>query len=167
MSIELFFSVVYDEHIPIGKNIITRDSSILFEPSPFIDAFSIYPYHWSFELTTQKISETQYILRYALGSVCFLNCEFTKLAIPESTHGKVFATLTRPPCADGIYYNKYHTFLTKKYYDKKERIFAIGDIKATQCKCIEIAFGQFVLISNCGELVAVYIKIDRSDYLLD
>ena len=167
MCMEISFSVAYDEHIPTGKNIITRDASILFEPSPSIEAFSIHPYHWSFELTTQKLSETQYLLRYALGSMCFLNCEFTKIAIPESKRGKVFATLTLPPCADGIYYNKYHTFLAKKYYDKKEHIFAVGDIKATQCKCIEIASGQFVLISDCGELVAAYIRINRLDCLLN
>ena len=137
-----------------------KDMSIMFEPSISIDALSIHPYHWSFELTTLKLSQTQYLLRYAMGSMCLLNCECAELSIPEAQHGKVYANFNQPPCADGVYYSKYCVFNTKKYYDAKNKIFAIGDTKASQCRCVEIVSGQFVVISDLGELIAVYIRVD-------
>ncbi len=160
MCMKISFSIEYDKCIPNGKNIITRDMSILFEPSISIDAFSIHPYHWSFELTTLKVSETQYLLRYAMGSMCLLNCEQAELTIPEAQQGKVYAVFNLPPRADGIYYNKYSKFLANKYYDAKKKIFAIGDTKASRCRCVEIASGQYVLINDLGELMAIYIRVD-------
>ena len=157
----IFFTIEYDKFIPNGKNVITRDSSILFEPSISIDAFSIHPYHWSFELTTQKISETKYLLRYAMGSMCFINCECAELTIPKAQQGKVYAVFDLPPYADGIYYSKYSTFLANKYYDAKKKIFAIGNTKADHCRCVEFASGQYALISDLGELLAIYVQIEH------
>ena len=161
MSMKIVFFVEYDNKIPIGKNKITTDLSILFEPSISIDAFSIYPYHWSFELTTQEIWKDKYLLRYAMGSLCLLNCCNAELEIPEAQRGKVYINFSSPPCADGIYYSKYSAFQEKKYYDTKNKIFAIGDISASHGKCVEYASGQFAVINDLGELVAIYVCVDQ------
>jgi hypothetical protein len=157
---KIIFWVKYDSDIPIGKNKITTDFSILFEPSISIDAFAIHPYHWSFELTTQEVREDQYLLRYAMGSLCLLDYCKAELVIPESQHGKVYVSFSSPPCADGIYYSKYSAFQEKKYYDAKNKIFAIGDINALHSKCVEFASGQFAVINDLGELVAIYVCVD-------
>ena len=158
---KIVFLVEYDKEIPIGKNKITTDLSILFEPSISIDAFSIHPYHWSFELTTQEVRRDKYLLRYAMGSLCLLDCCNVELVIPKSQQGKVYVHFSSPPSADGIYYSKYSAFQEKKYYDPKNKIFAIGDINVSHSRCVEFASGQFAVINDLGELVAIYVRIDH------
>ena len=161
MSMKIVFFAEYDNEIPIGKNKITTDLSILFAPSISIDAFSIHPYHWSFELTTQEVGSDKYLLRYAMGSMCLLNCCDAELVLPKSRRGKVYAYFSSPPCADGIYYSKYSAFQEKKYYDAKNKIFAVGDISESHGKCVEFVSGQFAVINDLGELVAIYVCIDQ------
>lgn len=160
MSMNIVFLVEYDDEIPMGKNITTADRSILFEPSIAIGAFSIHPYHWSLELTTQEVGRNKYLLRYAMGSLYFLDYCNAELVIPKSQRGKIYVCFSRPPCADGIYYNKYSAFHEKKYYDPKSKILAIGNVDESQGKCVEFVSGQFAVINDLGELVAVYIRLD-------
>ena len=155
------FLIEYDSQIPNGRNRMTNDMSILFEPCIPIDAFSIHPYHWSFELTTQIITQTKYLIRFAMGSLCLHNCNHAELIIPKARRGRIYANFSSPPCADGIYYSKYSAFLSNKYYDSRKKIFAVGDIKNLQCRCVEFASGQFASISDLGELIAVYIRLDQ------
>ena len=161
MSMKILFLVEYDDVIPSGENRITSDMSIVFEPSITIDSFSIHPYHWSFELTTQEVTQNKYLLRYAIGTLCLLDCTNTELKIPKSRRGRVYASFSLPPCADGIYYSKYSAFQEKKYYDTRNKIFAIGDISVSQGECVEFARGQFAVINNSSELTAVYICLDQ------
>ena len=147
----------YCENIPFGKAVMTKDDSIVFEPSLPICSFSIHPYDWSFELTTQRVSENEYLICYALASLCFFKCEHTNLTIPRAQKGKIFIRLNFPH-ADGIYYSDYAPFVRKKYYDSHNKIFAVGDITATG-KSIEFANGQIAVIDEMGKLMAVYIHM--------
>lgn len=160
MSRKITFLVEYENMIPFGKNKVTTDMSILFETSIAIGSFSIHPYHWSFELTTQEVSQNKYLLRYATGSLCLMNCRNTTLSIPESQRGKIYASFNFSPCADGIYYNQYSMFAEKKYFDTENKIFAVGDVSTVHQKCVEFASGQFAVINDLGELLAIYICMD-------
>ncbi len=146
------------QYIPVGKS-ITKDMSILFESTTAIDAFSLHPYHWSFELTTKELSETKYLIRYAMGDMCFVDCNHTDLTIPQSQKGEIYIIFSEPVCADGIYYNKYVPFVEKKYYDQKKQIFAIGNININGI-CVEFAMNQFAVFDKLGDLSAIYVKLN-------
>jgi len=149
--------IVYCESILLGKAVMTKDESIIFKPTPPICSFSIHPYDWSFELTTQRVSENKYLICYALASFCFFKCEHANLTMPRAQKGKIFISLDFPH-ADGIYYSDYVPFAQKKYYDPQNKIFAVGDITATG-KSIEFANGQIAVINEMNRLVAVYVNM--------
>ena len=153
------FHAEYCNDIPFGKNILTEDESIIFEPSFPICSFSIHPYDWSFELTTQKESENKYLICYALANLCFFKCKQTDLTIPKAQRGKIFALLNFQG-TDGIYYSDYAQFTCAKYYDPQNNILAIGDITATG-RTIEFANNQFAVIDELGRLIAVYISLNQ------
>lgn len=160
MSMKIIFLPEYASAIPNGKTRITRDKSMLFEPPISTDAFSIYPYHWSFELTTQKITDNKFLLRYAMGSLCFIQYTNAELVIPKSEQGKIYVVFSESPCGDGFYYSEYCKFQKKKYFDAKNKILAVGDVNVSHGKCVEFASGQFAVIGDSGKLVAIYVKID-------
>lgn len=157
MSSNIEFIFEYCENIPFGKTVITKDESIVFEPAPSICAFSIHPYDWSFELTTQRISENKYLICYALASLCFLKCERANLTMPRAQKGRLFIHLNFPH-ADGIYYSDFAPFVRKKFYDSQNKVFVVGDITASG-KSIEFANGQIAVINETGELTAIYINM--------
>ncbi len=152
-KIEIRFE--YCDDIFSGKSILTRDQSIVFEPSPQICSFSVHLYDWSFELTTQCISEHSYLICYALANLGFYNCETESLTIPKAKRGRVSIHLSFPH-ADGIYYSDYVPFSCKKYYDPQKKIYAVGDINSTG-STIEFANGQFAVIDELARLTTVYI----------
>lgn len=160
MSMRIVFLPEYNNAIPNGKNRITGDRSILFEPPISTDSFSIYPYHWSFELTTQKVTDNKYMLRNAIGSLCLVNYTEAELVIPKSERGRIFVTFSNAPSGDGIYYSKYCEFQKTKYYDAKNKILAIGNIDESNGACIEFACGQFAVVNELGDLLAVYVSIE-------
>ena len=160
MCMKIIFSIEYNNLIPNGTTKITKDQSILFDPPVAIDSFSIYPYHWSFELTTKKLTEKQYLLRFAMGSLCLLNYTSAKLTIPKSKRGRIYVSFSSPPCTDGIYYNEFSKFQKKKYYDTKNKTLAVGNISISYGICVEFASGQFAVIDKSGDLVAIYVRID-------
>lgn len=140
-----------------GTTILTDDGSMVFSsPSP-ICAFSIYPYHWSFEITTSVISENIYALEYCLGNQVLLNCTTTNLAIPPSITGRVYVTLSFSH-ADGVYYSDYERFMKEKYFDPQKRIIAVGNIHAVG-QCIEFTKGHYVVIDDHDRLIAVYVQV--------
>ena len=147
----------YCENIFWGESVITKDESIVFEPTPPICAFSIHPYDWSFELTTQRVAENKYLICCALAALCFFKCERVNLTLPRAQKGKIFIYLNFPH-ADGIYYTDYAPFVCKKFYDPQNRIFAVGDITATG-QGIEFAKGQIAVVDKTGRLTAVYINM--------
>ena len=155
----VFFEWELDNHIPEGKNVISKDMSLLFEPSIYISAFSIYPYHWSFELTTVMVSPTRFLIRFGMCNLRFVNYTSATLNIPCSSKGKVYAEFDAPPLGDGIYYNKHYHFLERAFFDESKGLLAIGAIYTAAQKCIEIAHNQFVSIGNNGVLLAMYIQL--------
>ena len=79
---ELSFQIEPCGSIPEGRNLLTEDGSLLFEPSPDIGPFSLHPFHWSFELTTQAVTPVCFLLRYGMGNLLFANCQEATLHIP-------------------------------------------------------------------------------------
>ena len=73
--------IVYEpcDEIKQGKSVITGDGSMIYVPSPSICPFSVYPYHWSFEIATSVVTENKYKLEHFLGNQVFLSCETAKL----------------------------------------------------------------------------------------
>lgn len=73
--------IVYEpcDEIKQGKSVITGDGSMIYVPSPSICPFSVYPYHWSFEIATSVVAENKYKLEHFLGNQVFLSCETAKL----------------------------------------------------------------------------------------
>ena len=73
--------IVYEpcDEIKQGKSVITGDGSMIYVPSPSICPFSVYPYHWSFEIATSVVAENKYKLEHFLGNQVFLSCETVKL----------------------------------------------------------------------------------------
>ena len=57
--------IVYEpcDEIKQGKSVITGDGSMIYVPSPSICPFSVYPYHWSFEIATSVVTESKYKLQ--------------------------------------------------------------------------------------------------------
>ena len=57
--------IVYEpcDEIKQGKSVITGDGSMIYVPSPSICPFSVYPYHWSFEIATSVVTENKYKLQ--------------------------------------------------------------------------------------------------------
>ncbi|MCH5192126.1 MAG: hypothetical protein J1F23_08195 [Oscillospiraceae bacterium] len=159
MNNHIEFELEYCDNILLGKTVITKDESIVFQPFPPICSFSIHPYDWSFELTTQQISENKYLICCALASLCFFKCESANLTMPRAQKGKIFVHLNFSH-ADGIYYSNYAPFACKKFYDPQNKIFAVGDITATG-KSIEFADGQIAVFNGLGSLTAVYINISQ------
>ena len=73
--------IVYEpcDEIKQGKSVITGDGSMIYVPSPSICPFSVYPYHWSFEIATSVVTENKYKLEHFLGNQVFLSCELQNL----------------------------------------------------------------------------------------
>ncbi len=157
MSEYIDLNYEYCEGIPVGRSIITADQSIIFSPSPSICAFSLYPYHWSFELTTQRLSENDYLISYAMATCCFLHCKNKRLTMPSAQKGKIFLHVGLPH-ADGLYYNEFMPFVQKKYYDPYKNIYAIGDLNAKGLG-IEFAKGQIAIFNESNKLCAVYVEL--------
>lgn len=157
MDEHIFFSYDCDKKGVEGNTVLTNDGSMIYEPSFMVGPFSVYPYHWSFEITTQTITSKKYKLRYAMGYLCTENCVETELSIPDALSGQVFLNLNFNP-SDGIYYNDFFPFICHKYYDSSKKILAVGDIESEGI-CIEFAEGQFVVIDAENHLIAVYIVI--------
>ena len=157
----IYFEVEYCDIIPSGSSVLTNDGSLLFEPSIDIDAFSLYPYHWSFELTTKKIDQNKYLIRYAMGGFCLNESINAKIDIPQSQKGKVYINFPFPPHADGVYYNDFCSFIEKKYFDNQNSILAVGNIKATKGICVEFSEGQYAFINDNNKLEALYVYIGR------
>lgn len=153
--------IVYEpcDEIKQGKSIVTDDASMIYIPSLSTCPFSIYPYHWSFEIATSVVTENKYALEHFLGNQVLLSCETAKLKIPTASNGRLYIEI-KFPHADGIYYSDYEQFCKKKYYDPEKRIIAIGDIYG-EGKCIEFAKGQYVVIDDSNRLVSAYSLISK------
>lgn len=164
MTKNIYFSVEYCDSIPMGQNIVSVDGSLLFDPSIDIDAFSLYPYHWSFELTTKNIDPNKYLIRYAMGGLCLNGSINAQINIPQSIKGKVYMHFSFFPNADGVYYNDFFDFIEKKYFDNHNSILAVGNIEANNGICIEFAEGQYALINEKNMLEALYVHIDKRLY---
>ena len=154
------FLIKYCDNIVNGKTKLENDGSIVFHSSVAIEAFSLYPYHWSLELTTKKINNKQYMIQYAMGALGLINCIQKQLKIPMSHKGRIYIDFPIPIEADGIYYNQYAEFVEKKYFDRRNNILAIGDIETTKGVCVEFASNQYAFINENNELKAIYIKFD-------
>lgn len=65
--------IVYEpcDEIKQGKSVITGDGSMIYVPSPSICPFSVYPYHWSFEIATSVVTENKYKLEHFLAQDVF------------------------------------------------------------------------------------------------
>ena len=153
--------IVYEpcDEIKQGKSVITGDGSMIYVPSPSICPFSVYPYHWSFEIATSVVTENKYKLEHFLGNQVFLSCETAKLKKPTASAGCIYVEIDFP-YADGVYYSDYEQFCKKKYYDPDNKIFAIGDIYG-EGKCIEFAKGQYVVIDDSNRLVSAFSLISE------
>lgn len=161
MKKNIVFLLECCDSIPCGQNILTNDGSLLFEPSLEIDAFSLYPYHWSFELTTKSIDPDKYLIRYAMGGLCLSGSVNSQIDIPPSIKGRVYIRFPFMPNADGVYYSKFCDFTERKYFDNQNSILAVGNIHANNGTCVEFAKGQYAFVNNDNELEAVYVRIDR------
>ena len=144
--------IVYEpcDEIKQGKSVITGDGSMIYVPSPSICPFSVYPYHWSFEIATSVVAENKYKLEHFLGNQVFLSCETAKLKKPTASAGCIYVEIDFPH-ADGVYYSDYEQFCKKKYYDPDNKILAIGDIYG-EGKCIATVYkGNIIknLIMDC------------------
>ena len=84
--------IVYEpcDEIKQGKSVITGDGSMIYVPSPSICPFSVYPYHWSFEIATSVVTENKYKLEHFLGNQVFLSCETAKLKKPTASAGCIY-----------------------------------------------------------------------------
>ena len=126
-----------------GKSIITGDGSMIYVPSPSICPFSVYPYHWSFEIATSVVAENKYKLEHFLGNQVFLSCETAKLKKPTASAGCIYVEIDFPH-ADGVYYSDYEQFCKKKYYDPDNKILAIIGpmiiVEESNIDKIELAF---------------------------
>ena len=153
--------IVYEpcDEIKQGKSVITGDGSMIYVPSPSICPFSVYPYHWLFEIATSVVTENKYKLEYFLGNQVFLSCETAKLKKPTASAGCIYVEIDFPH-ADGVYYSDYEQFCKKKYYDPDNKILAIGDIYG-EGKCIEFAKGQYVVIDDFNRLVSAFSLISE------
>lgn len=132
---------------------------MIYVPSPSICPFSVYPYHWSFEIATSVVTENKYKLEHFLGNQGFLSCETAKLKKPTASAGCIYVEIDFPH-ADGVYYSNYEQFCKKKYYDPDNKILAIGDIYG-EGKCIEFAKGQYVVIDDFNRLVSAFSLISE------
>lgn len=99
--------IVYEpcDEIKQGKSVITGDGSMIYVPSPSICPFSVYPYHWSFEIATSVVTENKYKLEHFLGNQVFLSCETAKLKKPTASAGCIYVEIDFPH-ADGVYYSQ-------------------------------------------------------------
>lgn len=154
-------SIIYEpcDVIKQGKSVITDDTSMIYIPPVSTCPFSIYPYHWSFEIATSVVAENMYVLEHFLGNQVFMCCETAELKIPTASKGHLYIEF-KFPHADGIYYSDYERFCKRKYYDPEKRIIAIGDIYA-EGKCIEFAEGQYLVIDDSKRLVSAYSLISK------
>lgn len=98
--------IVYEpcDEIKQGKSVITGDGSMIYVPSPLICPFSVYPYHWSFEIATSVVTENKYKLEHFLGNQVFLSCEIAKLKKPTASAGCIYVEIDFLH-ADGVYYS--------------------------------------------------------------
>ena len=155
---KLSFQIEPCGSIPEGRNLLTADGSLLFEPSPDSGPFSLHPFHWSFELTTQAVTPVCFLLRYGMGNLLFANCQEATLHIPPGDTGKIYAVFDAPPLGDGVYCSKYFPFRETAFFDSANRVFALGDLTA-EGRCVEFAMGQFLVIGSRGKLTAVYVQL--------
>lgn len=147
------------DEIKQGKSVFTRDGSMIYVPSPSTCPFSIYPYHWSFEIVTSVVTENTYKLEHFLGNQVLWSCETAKLKIPTSSTGRLYVEIVFPH-ADGIYYSDYEQFCKNKYYDSDNKILAVGDIYG-EGKCVEFTKGQYVVIDDSNRLVSAFCFISE------
>lgn len=158
MTNPICFSIEYKERIVSGRNVITDDNSIVFETDDSVGSFSIHPYDWSFEITVEHNTLNRGRLQYALGSVCLQNAKRASLSIPASQQGRVYVNMNFPD-ADGIYYSDFSPFLNSMFYDKNCGIFAVGDVSFDRGVCVEFAEDQFIVLTETGELKAIYVQL--------
>ena len=153
--------IIYEpfDEIKQGKSVITEDGSMIYVPAPSICPFSIYPYHWSFEIATSFVAENKYKLENFLGNQVFLSCETAKLKKPTAFTGCLYVEIDFPR-ADGIYYSDYEQFCKRKFYDPDNRIIAVGNIY-DKGKCIEFAKGQYAVIDESNRLVSAFSLISE------